>query len=123
MKQTILDTNFILTCVKQKIDFFEGIRLMGIQIVIPKQVIKEIEKITNSSEKNYVRENAKLSLRLLESNKFKKIDLKKKYVDKALINFAKEHPKVIVATLDRELKKKIKNKKLVIREKKRLEII
>ena len=51
MKYAILDTNFILTCVKQKIDFFEDIKLMGFQIVIPKQVINEIEKIPKSKKK------------------------------------------------------------------------
>jgi len=45
MKQAILDTNFILTCVKQKIDFFEWFNLNGIEILIPLEVINEIKKI------------------------------------------------------------------------------
>jgi rRNA-processing protein FCF1 len=123
MRKVILDTNFILTCIKQKIDFFEEIKLMGMQILIPRQVIEEIERIADSKKKLHFREDAKLSLRLFKKNIFKKIDLKKRYVDKALIKFAKENPEFIVATLDKELKKKIKNNKLVIREKKKLEII
>jgi len=117
MKQIILDTNFILTCVKQKIDFFEEIQLMGMQISIPNQVIVEIEGL---SKKN---NNAKLSLKLLKKSKFKKIDLKTKDTDKGIIKFAKENPEVIIATLDRELKNKIKNPKLIIRGKKKLEVI
>jgi len=39
------------------------------------------------------------------------------------IKFAKENSESIIATLDRELKNKVKNKKLVIRGKKKLEII
>ena len=40
-----MDSSFILTCVRQKIDFFEEIELKGIQILIPKQVIREIKGI------------------------------------------------------------------------------
>ena len=50
MKQVLLDTNFILTCVKQKIDFFEEIYLMGIEILIPEKVIEEIKKLKKEAE-------------------------------------------------------------------------
>jgi rRNA-processing protein FCF1 len=123
MKQIILDTNFILTCIKQKIDFFEEIKLMGTQIIIPKQVIDEIKKIANSKKKNYVRENAKLSLKLLGKNKFRKMDLGKGHVDKKIIDYTKNNKDIVVATLDKELKNKIKNPKLVIRGKKKLEVV
>ena len=72
MKQVILDTNFILTCIKQKIDFFEEINLMGVQILIPKQVIQEIKNISKSKKKRHFKEDAKLSLKLLEKNSYKK---------------------------------------------------
>ena len=127
MKKIILDTNFILTCVKQKIDFFEEIKFMGMEILIPKQVINELKKVANSKKKLHFRKDAELSLKLLEKekNSFKKIDLLKygKNTDKRLNNFAEKNKNIIVATLDRELKNKIKNPKLVIREKKKLEII
>ena len=127
MKYAILDTNFILTCVKQKIDFFEDIKLMGFQIVIPKQVINEIEKIPRSKKKLHFRDDALLSLKLLEKNheSYKNIDISKygKNTDKRIKSFSDKNPEAIVATLDRELKKKTKNKKIVIRGKKKLEII
>tara|TARA_Y100000310_G_scaffold77162_1_gene73740 strand:- start:19381 stop:19758 length:378 start_codon:yes stop_codon:yes gene_type:complete len=125
MKKTILDTNFILTCVKQKIDFFEEIKFMGMEILIPKQVINELKIIANSKKKLHFREDAKLSLKLLEKNSFKKIDLSKygKNTDKGIKSFAEKNKDAIVATLDKELKNKIKNNKLIIREKKKLEII
>jgi len=123
MKKIILDTNFILTCVKQKIDFFEEIKFMGMQILIPKQVIKEIKKIINSKKKLHFKEDAKIALKLLEKSKFKKIDLKIDYVDKGLIKLAEKNKDVVIATLDRELKNKIQNSILVIRGKKKLKII
>ena len=112
MKQVILDSSFILTCIKQKIDFFEEIELMGIQIIIPKQVINELKGL-----------KAKLALRLLDKHKFKKIDLKTKNTDAGIKNYADKNKNVIIATLDKELKNKIKNKKLIIRGKKKLMMI
>jgi rRNA-processing protein FCF1 len=115
MKKVLLDTNFILTCVRQKIDLFEEIYLMGMQILIPEQVINEIERIKNL--------NSQPALKLLEKNKFKKIDIGRGHVDKKIIQFAKENPDLTIATLDREIKNKTKNPKLIIRGKKKLEII
>ncbi len=123
MKQVILDTNFILTCIKQKIDFFEEINLMGLRILIPNQVIDEIKRIIQSKKKFYFKEHAKLALKLLEKNQFRKINLEKKYVDKAIVNFIKKDKQIIIATLDKDLKNKIQNPKLIIRKKKKLEII
>ena len=123
MKQAILDTNFILTCIKQKIDFFRDIPNMGVQILIPKQVIEEVKRVSNSTKKLKFRDDAKLAQVILEKNKFTQIDIRGKYVDKGLINYAKDHPRLIVATLDKEIKSKIVNSKLIIRGKKKLEII
>jgi len=123
MKKTVLDTNFILTCVKQKIDFFDEIRFMGMEILIPEEVLEEIKRIMNRGKKLHFRENAKLALKILEKGKFKKIKLETEDVDTGLANFATKNKDVTVATLDRELKKKIKKPKLVIRGKKKLEII
>jgi rRNA-processing protein FCF1 len=114
MKTVILDTSFILTCVKQKIDFFNEIMNMGFQIIIPKQVINEIKALGNS--------NARLALKILEKHPYKKIDLNTKKVDFGIINYAKDKD-IIVATLDREIKEKADGPKLVIRQKKRLEVI
>lgn len=123
MKQVILDTNFILTCVKQKIDFFEKIPQMGLDILIPKQVIEEIKRVANSTKKLKFRDDAKLAQVILEKNKFTQIDIRGKYVDRGLIKYAKEHPRLIIATLDKEIKNKTTNSKLVIRGKKKLEVI
>ncbi len=95
---------------------------MGMEILIPEEVLKEIEKIKDSGKKLHFRENAELALKILDKNKFKKIKLGTENVDKGLAALA-ENKDIIVATLDRELKKKIKKPKLVIRGKKRLEII
>jgi len=122
MKQAILDTNFIITCVKQKIDFFEELRFMGLQVVVPKQVIAELERLVKT-KKGAAKNQAELTLAILRANIPKLIDLKQNYVDKALINYSKKHKDIIIATLDSELKKKLKCNKIVIRNKKKLQIL
>ena len=125
MKQILLDTNFILSCVKNKIDFFNEIYLMGYHIVIPEQVILEIEAILKSKQKLKEKDSAKLAFILLKMNKFKKINLNTRNVDNGIIRFAEQNPDVIVATLDRQVKNSLKkkNKILVIRGKDKLEIM
>ena len=115
MKQILLDTNFILTCIKQKIDFFEELEFMGLEILIPKQVIKELKGLK-------IKE-AKLALRLLEKNIFEENDIGRGHVDKRIKLFADKNSEVLIATLDKELQKKLKNKKIIIRGKKKLEIV
>ena len=122
MKYVVLDTNFILSCVRKKIDFFNEIKFLGLKIIIPIQVIKELENLTSKGKAKF-RDEAKLSLALLKKNSFEKVDLKIKNVDNGIVKFAKEHEDYIIATLDKEIQKKIKNNKLIIRGEKKLEII
>lgn len=114
----LLDTNFILTCLKQKINFADGILFMGKKILIPRQVVDELKILEKKG--NF---NAGFALKFIEKNKFKKIDLKDKKTDRAVIKFAKKNSGVIIATLDREIKKKVENRKMVIKGKKKLEIV
>ncbi len=122
MKKTILDTSFILTCVKQKIDFFEELIFNGFQILIPEQVIDEIKGIAKS-EKINERKNAEFALKLIKDSPYKKISLDFKNVDKGIVKFADENSDIVVGTLDGEIKKKTKNQKLVIRGKRKIEVI
>ena len=76
-------------------------------IIIPRQIIRELKKIMDSSKKLHFKKDAEIALKILEKNSFKKIDLIGKTVDKGIINFAKKDKKIIIATLDKELKKAI----------------
>ncbi len=121
MQTAILDTNFILTCVRQKIDFFRILEETGFRIIIPAQVVQELKKISSRGGFETAK-NSELALKILEKNNFEKIILKKKDVDKGIIKFAKKNPETAIATLDREIKRKTKNRKIAIRGKKKLEI-
>ena len=123
MKKAVLDTSFILTAVRQKIDFFYELETTGFKILIPDLVLREIETISKSKKDSSRGENAKLAVKILGKGKFEKIKLQGKNVDESIIKLAKSDSEIVVATLDREIKNKIKNSKLVIRQRKRIEII
>lgn len=122
MKKVILDTNFILTCVKQKVDFFDEIKLLGLKIIIPTPIIKELENITKYDKKYNSKENAKIALKLLQMNKFEKRSLDKGSVDSGIIKAAKADRELVIATLDKRIKSLVINPKLVIKGKRKLEI-
>jgi rRNA-processing protein FCF1 len=117
----MLDTNFILSCVRKKIDFFNDINFSGLKIIIPIQVISELENLSETGNLK-LREETRLSLKLLKKNSFDKVDLKIKNVDNGIIKLAKEHEEYVIATLDKEIQSKIKNQKLIIRGEKELEL-
>ncbi|MEM3116719.1 MAG: hypothetical protein QXX55_02075 [Candidatus Pacearchaeota archaeon] len=112
MGRVILDTSFILTATKQKIDFFHWLELEGMEVIIPEQTIKELKGL-----------GAELALKILKKNEFKIIKIRGDDADTAIINFVKDDPEAIVATLDKGLQKKIKNKKLIIRQRKKLDVV
>jgi rRNA-processing protein FCF1 len=123
MEKVMLDTNFILSCIQNKIDFFEELTLKGFGIIIPVQVISELERIKNSKKKLMFRENARLALRLIESNTFEKVDLGKGAVDDLIVKFLKKNNNVVLATLDKELKKRANSRKISIVSKKKLDFV
>ncbi len=121
-KYAVLDTNFILSCIRKKIDFFELIPQMGLKIIIPLQVMDELRKFSRQGRGN-LKQEAKLSLVLLENQEFQRIDLYNKNVDNGLIKLAEKNPNYIIGTLDAAIKHKTQNPNLVIRGEKELEII
>ena len=123
MKQVLLDTNFIISCARQRIDFFEQIPLMGMEILIPKQVIDEIKLLSKSRDGALVREGGDLAMKLLNRNKFTLMKLRRNDVDKGIIELGEDDPDLIIATLDKKLKEQIKNHKMIIVGRKKLGII
>jgi rRNA-processing protein FCF1 len=112
MTIVILDTNFIIYCVKQKIYFDEQINelLIKPRIIVPEEVRAELRKIAEDKEKKYRladRELAELSLQITE--KYDHTRLGAKYVDRGIINYCKvAHDRVAVATMDARLAEQIR---------------
>jgi len=130
MPEVVLDTNFIMNAVELKIDFVEELERMGFVILIPAEVILELERVIESGKKMKFKEHAKLALRIVkhsfENPLVKQINLGisgRAYVDKGLVKFLKENPKIYIATMDKALKKKVGNSKVVIRAKKKINIV
>lgn len=115
MTEVIIDTNFLITCIKQRIYFDEEIRSLipGAEIVMISPVIKELEKISLDKEKNYRledREKAGLALQLV--NGYRVVRIKGKYADKAIIDYvgrdSNKEKEILVATIDQELERKLR---------------
>ncbi len=125
--EILIDTNFILTCVKQKIHF-ENLadELFDKEIlwIVPQQVLNELGNLKDRvGIKTQDREAALLSFDILKSLNPKIVELGgNPNVDIGIVNFIK-NKKIILATLDRGLKNRIENKILTIRGKKSIELI
>jgi len=123
MERIVFDTNFIMTCINQKIDFIK--ELEGYALLLPVQVIKELEKLSEDRAKKLEeRSLARISLSFLHAfmNKFQEIELKKKFVDRGIELLEGDY---IIATLDKELQRKLKGRFqfLIITKQKKLEIV
>ncbi len=113
-----LDTNFLVYCAKQKVDFLQEIYSLinsGYKIIVLQQVIEELKKL--SREKKIAdRKAAILALAMVEKYMQEgKIKIKKIYAkdaDSALLTFDKKD--AAIATLDSELKKKFKHARFII---------
>ena len=105
MVDVICDTSFLIHFATKRIKNIDSldVEIGQIKFVVPSVVITELEKLCNNPKKNH---DALTTLNF--SKKLKKLLMPGNFVDESLINFSKEN-QCIIATLDKELKKKIKN--------------
>ena len=122
MGEVIVDTNFILNCIRFKVDMYEEFLLRGESVIIPEEVIWELKRLSEHSRSLKLREEARLALKLIDSGEHRVVSIGGKYVDVGLRKYLGEHPRVILATMDKELKKSVSNRKYVIRNRKKLEL-
>ncbi|MAG40006.1 hypothetical protein CMI41_03500 [Candidatus Pacearchaeota archaeon] len=125
--EIVLDTNFILTCSKQKIDFVDiagQIIDEKIKWIVPQQVLNELGQLKDKEGMSGSDKNAAaLSFEILEALDPEVVDIgKNPNVDIGIVNYVLDSEK-IVATLDRGLKNRISNRILTIRGKNWLELI
>ena len=105
--EVILDTNFLIYCAKEKLDYVEELRDLineSYELVVPGQVIEELERLKIKAKKGKDKDASDLALKILKNNKIKKINPAGKSVDDAIVNLAKKDKKNIVCTLDREMR-------------------
>jgi rRNA-processing protein FCF1 len=124
MKKIILDTNFLTIPYQFNIDIFEEIdRIIeeNYEVMTLDGVVRELKALMKAKGKNAVA--AKLGLELIKKKNIKIINTKEKNVDITIVAISDKD--TIVATNDRNLRKKLKNKNiktLYLRSKKRLEM-
>jgi rRNA-processing protein FCF1 len=124
----LIDTNFVLTCVKQKIDFSnlaEELFDEKIEWLVPQDVLNELGVLKDRKGMKVAdRTAAKTSFEILEKIGAKVVELggKNPNVDIKIVNYILDK-EIILATLDRNLKGRVKNQILTIRGKKMIEII
>lgn len=123
--KVILDTNFILTCVKQKIDLFSQLEdlLPGAEILIPQGAIEELVKLVQSRDLTArEREAASLALQILDKENITYLEFIERNVDDAIIAYARGDRGLVIATLDRGIVKRLpKHNFLTIRGRKRVD--
>lgn len=110
--QVILDSSFIISCVRERIDFLTQLEEQGFTPVVPREVFQEIKDLRLSNRAS--REDrlaVDVALEILEKRKVKKTTLGEGKVDEFLIRKGQEG--IFIATLDNGIKKRIP-KKIVI---------
>jgi len=118
--KVILDTNFLIYCARQKVDYAEEIRDLvsgKYELVVPEQVVEELENLKEKARKGRDKSACDLALQLLKKQKIKKIKIQGEDTDEVIINLAKKN-KNIVCTLDREMRKTLRRVIMVNRKKK-----
>lgn len=112
--KVILDTNFLVDCVRFKIDI--GLELSGNELFVLDSVITEIERIAKRGSKESAL--AKVALDYVKGKGLKILKSKEKDTDESLLVYSKQG--YAIATHDRILKNKIKKgggKVIYIRQK------
>ncbi len=115
MIKIILDTNFIIYCTENKLDYASEIDAMineGYELVVPQQVVEEIEELGKTAKKFSDRTAAFLAMKVLRANNVKIVQTNARYADEAIISMMRIGD--IVATLDQELKQKLRKSRVIV---------
>jgi len=122
----LLDTNFLLTCAKQKVDFASLIAEQideKLEWIIPEEVLGELNELSErKGMKGKDKEAAKLALMLVEKMGYESIKINNKNVDVGIADFIKGKL-IALATLDKGLKKRVDNTLIVISDKRQVQIV
>ena len=105
MVEVICDTSFLIHLSTRKIKNLDSVNteIGQIQFVVPSVVLSELEKLSKTQEK---KEDAITTLEFTQN--LKTIEMSGKFADQAIIDHVRNHGG-ITATMDKELKSKIKS--------------
>ncbi len=105
MVEVICDTNFLIHLATKRIKNIDNldIEIGQITFVVPQVVKNELSELAKNPEKN---QDIQSTLNYIKN--FKTIPILGTFADKELLDYVSNN-RVIVATMDKELKKQIKN--------------
>ena len=105
MVEVICDTSFLIHLSTHKIKNIDSVNteIGQIQFVVPSVVLNELEKLSKTQEK---KQDATTTLQFAQN--LKTIEVSGKFADQAIIEYVRKH-RGITATMDKELKNKIKS--------------
>ena len=105
MVEVICDTSFLIHLATRKIKNIDSVNteIGQIQFVVPSVVLAELEKLSKNQEK---KQDATATLELTQN--LKTIEISGKFADQAIIDHIRNYGGM-TATMDKELKKKIKS--------------
>jgi rRNA-processing protein FCF1 len=103
--EVICDTNFLIHLANNRIKNLDNldVEIGQITFVVPQVVKNELSELQKNPEK---KQEIQSTLNYIKN--FKTIPINGSFADKELIDYVSDN-RVIVATMDRELKKQIKN--------------
>ena len=105
MVEVICDTSFLIHLSTRKIKNLDSVNteIGQIQFVVPSVVLNELEKLSKTQDK---KQDAITTLEFAQN--LKTIQMSGKFADQAIIEHVRKHGG-ITATMDKELKNKIKS--------------
>ena len=105
MVEVICDTNFLIHLATNRIKNLDNldVEIGQITFVVPQVVINELSELEKKQEK---KQDIQSTRNYIKS--FKIIPIQGSFADKELIDYVSKN-RAIIATMDRELKKQIKN--------------
>ena len=109
--EAILDSSFIISCMKRRIDFLSQLEEQGFRVVLPREVFQELKDL-RLKVKHDERAAIDAAFELFVLRKVKKATLGHEIVDRGLI--AKGKRGAYIATLDAAIKRQVPNRILVL---------
>ena len=104
MADVLCDTSFLIHVANRRIKNLENldVEIGHITFVVPQVVKNELLKLSNNEKKN---QDIQATLDYIKN--FKTVPIFGDYADRAILDYSANN-RIIVATMDKELKKKIK---------------
>ena len=119
--EVVLDSSFIVSCVKRNIDFVGKLRGLGFKVLLPREVMQEIKDLKLKTKAREDKVDVELALQILNENKdIKKMTIGTGRVDNELIKLGKAG--AYVATLDNFIRRSVPNRVVINNAKNNIEV-